>query len=41
MYVVCYEFTDKGPKTLKLFINQPRTLDFDTAETMEPIQTLE
>lgn len=30
-----------GPKTLKLFLNQPRSLDFDKAETSEPIQQLE
>ncbi|XP_053211255.1 thioredoxin-like protein 1 [Panonychus citri] len=32
---------DKGPKFLKLFINQPRTLDFDQAESMEAVQTIE
>jgi len=32
---------DKGPKTLKLFINQPRTLDFDQADTMDPVQLVE
>lgn len=30
-----------GPKTLKLFINQPRTLGFDQALGMEPVQLLE
>jgi len=32
---------DKGPKIVKLFINQPRTLDFDSAESMESVQQLE
>lgn len=32
---------DYGPKTLKFFINQPRSLDFDKAETSEPIQQLD
>lgn len=29
-----------GPKTVKLFINQPITLDFEKAETSLPVQTL-
>ena len=29
-----------GPKTLKLFINQPHTIDFDTAESANPVQEL-
>jgi len=32
---------DRGPKTIKIFINQPRTLDFDQASQMEPIQMIE
>lgn len=32
--------TDNGPKTLKLFINQPRTIDFDLAETCASVQDL-
>jgi thioredoxin len=32
---------ENGPKTVKLFINQPKTLDFDSADTMESVQTLE
>lgn len=30
-----------GPKTLKLFLNQPSSLDFDKAESSEPVQQLE
>lgn len=32
---------DCGPKNIKLFINLPMTLDFDSAEQMEPIQAFE
>lgn len=32
---------DKGPKTVKIFMNQPKSLDFDSAESMESIQTLQ
>lgn len=32
---------DKGPRTVKIFINQPKSLDFDSAEAMDCIQTLE
>jgi len=32
---------ENGPKNIKLFINQPRTLDFDQANSMEPIQKIE
>jgi len=32
---------DKGPRNIKLFINQPQTLDFDAAESMSPIQAFE
>lgn len=31
----------QGPKTVKVFINQPRTLDFEQADGMEAVQTLE
>ncbi|XP_015603879.1 thioredoxin-like protein 1 [Cephus cinctus] len=31
---------DKGPKTLKLFINQPRTIDFDMAGSNTSIQDI-
>jgi len=30
--------TDKGPKTLRVFQNQPNTLDFDGADSMEAAQ---
>lgn len=33
--------TEYGPKTLKLFLNQPRSLDFDKAESSESVQQLE
>lgn len=29
-----------GPKEIKLFINQPRTIDFDMAESMTSVQDL-
>ncbi|XP_059480880.1 thioredoxin-like protein 1 [Neocloeon triangulifer] len=32
---------DKGPKQIKLFINQPRTLDFDAAESNQAVQEIE
>jgi len=32
---------ENGPKNIKLFINQPHTLDFDSADSMEPVQMLE
>jgi hypothetical protein len=32
---------DKGPKDVKLFINQTRSLDFDSAESNTPIQAFE
>ncbi|XP_075740554.1 thioredoxin-like protein 1 isoform X2 [Rhipicephalus microplus] len=32
--------SSQGPKTVKLFINQPTTLGFDDATGMEPVQTL-
>lgn len=32
--------SDAAPRTLKLFVNRP-DLDFDTAEELEPTQTLE
>jgi len=33
--------TDKGPKTIRIFQNQPNTLDFDKADSMVSIQDLE
>ncbi|KAK7789970.1 hypothetical protein R5R35_006802 [Gryllus longicercus] len=32
---------DKGPKTIKIFINQPHTLDFDQADSNQPVQELQ
>ena len=32
---------DKGPKTVKIFINQPSTLDFDKAEGNDPTQQID
>ena len=29
-----------APKTIKLFINQPQTLDFDQADQYKPVQEL-
>ena len=31
---------DKGPKNLKLYINQPRTIDFDMADSNTCVQDL-
>ncbi|KAK3095560.1 hypothetical protein FSP39_016107 [Pinctada imbricata] len=36
-----YAPEENGPKTVKIFQNLPRALDFDQAESMEPVQTLE
>jgi len=32
---------EKGPKSLKLFINQPKTLDFDAAPSMTAVQEIQ
>ncbi|XP_062607510.1 thioredoxin-like protein 1 [Saccostrea cucullata] len=36
-----YAPEENGPKTVKIFQNLPRSLDFDQAENMEAVQTLE
>ncbi|XP_063985355.1 thioredoxin-like protein 1 [Diachasmimorpha longicaudata] len=33
--------SDKGPKNIKIFINQPRTIDFDMADSNTSVQDLE
>ena len=33
--------SDKGPKTVRIFQNQPNTLDFDKADSMVSVQDLE
>ncbi|CAG9863348.1 unnamed protein product [Phyllotreta striolata] len=33
--------SDKGPKSVKIFINQPRTLDFDMADSYTSVQILD
>lgn len=32
---------DKGPKNMKLFINQPNTLDFDAVSSNQSVQDIE
>lgn len=32
---------EHGPKTLKIFLNQPRSLSFDQADTIDPVQAVE
>jgi hypothetical protein len=39
--LIDFNYQDNGPKDVKLFINQTRTLDFDSAENFQPIQALE
>lgn len=31
----------RGPKTVKLFTNHPNSMDFDSAERFQAVQTLE
>lgn len=33
--------SDKGPKTVRVFQNQPNTLDFDKADSMLSVQDIE
>jgi hypothetical protein len=32
--------SDKGPKTVRIFMNQPNTLDFDKADSMVATQDI-
>jgi len=32
---------ENGPKSLRLFINQPNTIDFSSAASYQPVQELE
>ncbi|XP_014669450.1 PREDICTED: thioredoxin-like protein 1 [Priapulus caudatus] len=32
---------ENGPKTIKMFVNQTRTLDFDSADSMTPVQAID
>ena len=47
LYVWCqhlilfYHFIGQGPKYVKIFINLPRSMDFEEAERSEPTQALE
>lgn len=34
-------FSGRGPKTVKLFTNHPNSMDFDSAENFQAVQTLE
>ena len=38
---MCSLSAGRGPKTVKLFTNQPHTMDFDQAEAQKPIQQFE
>ena len=39
--LLCAYSAGRGPKTVKLFTNQPHTMDFDQAEAQRPIQQFE
>ena len=40
-YYISINISENGPKNVRLFINQTRTLDFDGASSNQSIQDLE